>query len=194
MQSNGGLIGYAWAFRHPECVDRIFGICPVTDFRTWPTLPTVLTAPAPGLGYDLSLEELTRRTTEFNPVDNVAPLAKAGVKILHIHGDKDSLVPFDANSAVFVKRYKALGGNAVLVTLPGLGHGGKEFTKAIAGSISYAGIKVAQAWHGNVRHLAGFTRRRPKSLVVRTNRSGRQFRDDSGAVAMAWDIHADAAE
>ena len=36
VQSNGGLIGYAWAFRHPECVDRIAGICPVTDFRTWP--------------------------------------------------------------------------------------------------------------------------------------------------------------
>ncbi|HZW34980.1 MAG TPA: prolyl oligopeptidase family serine peptidase [Isosphaeraceae bacterium] len=124
VQSNGGLIGYAWAFRHPESVDRIFGICPATDFRTWPTLPTVITAPAPGLGYDLSLEELTRRMTEFNPIDNLAPLAKAGVKILHIHGDKDELVPLGANSGELVARYKALGGDAVLVTLKGLGHGG----------------------------------------------------------------------
>jgi len=126
-QSNGGLIAYAWAFRHPDSVDRIFGICPVTDFRTWPTLPTMLTAPAAGLGYDLSLPELTRRTSEFNPVDNVAPLAKAGVKILHIHGDRDELVPLGPNSAVLAERYKALGGDAVLVTLKGLGHGGKEF-------------------------------------------------------------------
>ena len=55
VQSNGGLIGYAWAFRNAENVDRIFGICPVTDFRTWPTLPVVVTAPAPGLGYNLDL-------------------------------------------------------------------------------------------------------------------------------------------
>ena len=46
VQSNGGLIGYAWAFRHPKSVDRIAGICPVTDFRTWPppSLATVLRA------------------------------------------------------------------------------------------------------------------------------------------------------
>jgi pimeloyl-ACP methyl ester carboxylesterase len=125
-QSNGGLIAYAWAFRHPASVDRIFGICPATDFRTWPTLPVVITAPAPGLGYDLSLPELTRRKSEFNPVDNLAPLAKAGVKILHIHGDRDELVPMGANSAVLAARYKALGGDAVLDVLKGLGHGGNE--------------------------------------------------------------------
>lgn len=133
VQSNGGLIGYGWAFRHPDCVDRIFGICPVTDFRTWPTLPTVITAPAPGLGYNLSLQELTRRASEFNPVDNTAPLAKAGVKVLHIHGDKDTLVPLGANSAVFIERFKASGGDAALVTLPGLGHGGKEFYESRRG-------------------------------------------------------------
>jgi hypothetical protein len=127
VQSNGGLIGYAWAFRHSESVDRVFGIYPVTDFRTWPTLPSVMTAPAPGLGYDLSLAELTRRTSEFNPVDNLGPLAKAGVKILHLHGDKDELVPLGPNSGEVVARYRALGGDAALVTLKGLGHGGQAF-------------------------------------------------------------------
>ncbi len=127
LQSNGGLIGYAWAFRNAENVDRIFGICPVTDFRTWPTLPVVMTAPAAGLGYDLSLPDLTRRMAEFNPVDNLAPLAKAGVKLLHIHGDKDELVPLGPNSGEVVTRYRAVGGDAVLVTLKGMGHGGKEF-------------------------------------------------------------------
>ncbi len=132
-QSNGGLIGYAWAFRQPDCVDRIFGICPVTDFRTWPTLPVVVTAPAPGLGYDLSLEELTRRIGEFNPIDNLAPLARARVKILHIHGDQDKLVPLEPNSAVLIKRYKAAGGAAELVTLKGMGHGGTEFYESRPG-------------------------------------------------------------
>ena len=36
--SHGGLLAYGWAFRHPGCVDRIAGICPATDFRTYPGL------------------------------------------------------------------------------------------------------------------------------------------------------------
>lgn len=132
-QSNGGLMAYGWAFRHPDCVDRIFGICPVTDMRTWPTLPVVITAPATGLGYNLTLAELTNRLTEFNPVDNLAPLAKAKVRILHIHGDRDELVPLPANSGTVVERYKALGGDAELVVLKGLAHGGNEFYESQRG-------------------------------------------------------------
>jgi hypothetical protein len=40
--SHGGLLAYGWAFRHPACVDRIAGICPATDFRSYPGLPTSL--------------------------------------------------------------------------------------------------------------------------------------------------------
>jgi alpha-beta hydrolase superfamily lysophospholipase len=47
--SHGGLIAYGWAFRHPTCVDRIAGMCPALDFRTYPTLPNVVTGPAKGL-------------------------------------------------------------------------------------------------------------------------------------------------
>ena len=125
-QSNGGLIAYGWAFRHPDCVERIAGICPATDFRTWPTLPNVINFPEKGLGYGLSLEDLSKRMTEFNPIDNLAPLAKANVKILHIHGDKDELVPMAENSTVLAERYHALGGDANIVVIPGLGHGGRE--------------------------------------------------------------------
>jgi len=124
-QSHGGLIAYGWAFRNPSCVDRIAGICPATDFRTWPSLPNVINFPAKGLGYELTLAELTERAREFNPVDNLAPLAKAGVKILHIHGDKDELVPMSANSTELARRYRALGGSAEVVVLEGLGHGGQ---------------------------------------------------------------------
>jgi pimeloyl-ACP methyl ester carboxylesterase len=123
-QSNGGLIAYAWAFRHPECVDRIAGICPATDFRTWPGLANVVAFPAPGLGYGLSLEQLSGRVSEFNPIDNLRPLAGAGVKILHVHGDKDDLVLMPANSLELAARYKKSGGSAQIVVLKGLGHGG----------------------------------------------------------------------
>jgi hypothetical protein len=125
-QSHGGLIAYGWAFRNPTCVERIAGICPATDFRSWPTLANVVAFPTKGLDYGLSLEELERRGAEFNPIDNLGPLAKAGVKILHIHGDKDQLVPMSANSTELARRYRALGGAAQIVALPGLGHGGQE--------------------------------------------------------------------
>jgi hypothetical protein len=121
--SGGGLIAYGWAFRHPACVDRIAGMCPATDFRTYPTLPNVVTGPTKGLDYGLSLEELTRRTGEFNPIENLAPLAKAGAKILHLHGDEDTLVPTSANSRELARRYRELGGEAEIVLLKDLGAG-----------------------------------------------------------------------
>jgi prolyl oligopeptidase family protein len=124
VQSNGGLIGYGWAFRHPDCVERIGGICPATDFRTWPTLPNVINFPEKGLDYGLTHEQLAKRVKEFNPIDNLAPLAHAGVRILQIHGDKDELVPTEANSFELARRYKRLGGSAQIVVIAGLGHGG----------------------------------------------------------------------
>ena len=125
-QSHGGLMAYGWAFRNPTCVDRIVGICPATDFCSWPGISNVITFPAKGLGYNLTLDELAQRIVEFNPIDNLEPLAKAGVKILHLHGDKDELVPMNVNSTELSRRYQKLGGSAQVVVIEGLGHGGQE--------------------------------------------------------------------
>jgi len=119
--SHGGLIAYGWAFRHPQCVDRIAGMCPATDFLTYPTLPNVVAGSIKGLDYGLSLEDLKRRAGEFNPIDNLAPLAKVKVKILHLHGDADTLVPTNANSKELARRYRELGGEAEIVLLKNLG-------------------------------------------------------------------------
>jgi pimeloyl-ACP methyl ester carboxylesterase len=77
-----------------------------------------------GLDYGLSLPQLTARIAEFNPIDNLRPLGGASVKILHIHGDQDDLVPLPANSLELAARYKKFGGSAQVVVLKGLGHGG----------------------------------------------------------------------
>ncbi len=119
--SHGGLIAYGWAFRHPQCVDRIAGMAPATDFRTYPTLANVVAGPTRGLDYGLPLDELGRRAAEFNPIDNLAPLAKAHVKVLHLHGDADTLVPTGANSLELARRYREFGGQAEVVLLKGLG-------------------------------------------------------------------------
>jgi predicted esterase len=130
-QSHGGLMAYGWAFRNPTCVERIGGICPATDFRSWPTLVNVVNFPPKELGYGLSLAELTRRAAEFNPIDNLPPLAKEQVKILHIHGDQDALVPMSVNSTELARRYRQLGGSAEIVVIKGLGHGGQELYKSL---------------------------------------------------------------
>ena len=41
---------------------------------------------------------------------------------MHIHGDKDAVVPLDKNSQVVLDRYKALGGKMNLIVVPGKGH------------------------------------------------------------------------
>lgn len=125
-QSNGGLIAYAWAFRHPDCVERIGGICPATDFRSWPGLYNTVNFPLKGLDFGVTYAEIQERASEFNPIDNLAPLAEKKVKILHIHGDKDELVPMQENSTELAERYRKLGGEARIVVLEGLGHGGRE--------------------------------------------------------------------
>ncbi len=95
-------------------------------------MQNVLAYPEPALKYGLSLEELTRRAAEFNPIDNLAPLAKSGVKIFHIHGDMDAVVPCGANSQILVEKYRRLGGDARLQIIPPLGHGGVPFYNSLS--------------------------------------------------------------
>jgi pimeloyl-ACP methyl ester carboxylesterase len=65
---------------------------------------------------------LTAVLKDHNPIDRLEPLARAGIAVLHVHGDADTLVPIERNSAELVRRYKALGGEATLVVIKGKGH------------------------------------------------------------------------
>ncbi|HVC92215.1 MAG TPA: prolyl oligopeptidase family serine peptidase [Pirellulales bacterium] len=128
--SNGGLITLGWAFRHPEQVDRVLGIFPATDLRSWPGIDRVCgpgaITPA-GLAYGLDRDQLQARLKEFNPIDNLEPLAKAGVKIYHIHGTGDDVVPIGPNSVELARRYGELGGGMEIEAIEGGKHGGPEF-------------------------------------------------------------------
>jgi hypothetical protein len=94
---------------------------PATDFRTYPTMPDVVIVQTKVLDYGLSPGELDRRAEEFNPIGNPAPLAKASVRILHLHGDEHALVPTGANSTELARRFREVGGEAEIVLLKGLG-------------------------------------------------------------------------
>ncbi len=115
-QSRGGLMHYNWAVENVDKVACIVGIYPVCDPRSYPGLARA--APA----YGLSAAELEDKLAEHNPIERLAPLARAKTPILHIHGDSDRVVPLEANSRVLIDRYKALGGPGELIVVKGKGH------------------------------------------------------------------------
>lgn len=113
--SRGGLIVYNWAARNPEKIQCIYADAPVCDFKSWPGInDAILTA------YGLTEEEA--KTYGGNPIDNLKPLADAGVPLLHVVGDVDKVVPVIENTAVVEKRYKALGGHIEVIHKANVGH------------------------------------------------------------------------
>jgi len=115
-QSRGGLNHYNFAADHPDWVACISGIYTVGDLRSYPGLQRA--APM----YHLSEAELDAQLAKHNPVERLAPIAKAKIPILHIHGDSDKVVPIEKNSQAIRDRYRALGGPMELIVVPGQGH------------------------------------------------------------------------
>ena len=115
-RSRGGLMTLSWAAENPDKVAGFAGIYPVCNVASYPGV-----AKASG-AYRMTPEELSARLAEYNPIDQMVPLAKAGVPLFAIHGDSDTVVPLDANSGEMRKRYEALGGKMQLIVPPAQGH------------------------------------------------------------------------
>jgi len=123
--SRGGLIIYNWAAANPDKVSCIYGDAPVCDFKSWPG------GKGKGKGsggtwqgclkvYGMTEEEGLK--FKGNPIDNLQPLAKAGVPLLHVVGDADNVVPVAENTAIIEERYKKLGGQITVIHKPKCGH------------------------------------------------------------------------
>jgi pimeloyl-ACP methyl ester carboxylesterase len=90
----GGAAGeaYAWAIANPDKVSCIYGENPV----------------------------LRCTMTKAQPLDNLAPLAKAGVAVLHVCGSLDPMYASQTQEAE--KRYKELGASMTVILQEGEGH------------------------------------------------------------------------
>ncbi|MCA9271052.1 MAG: alpha/beta hydrolase, partial [Planctomycetales bacterium] len=100
--SRGGLYCFNWATANPDKVACIYADAAVCDFKSWPG--------GKGKGKGSARDwQLVLSTYGFandaealaydkNPVDNLAPLAAAGVPLLHVYGDADDVVPWDENT------------------------------------------------------------------------------------------------
>lgn len=115
-RSRGGLMLYHWATEHPYQVAGIAGIYPVCNLKSYPGL--VKAAPA----YGMTVNQLEATLSSHNPIERVATLARAGVPIHHLHGDQDTLVPLEENTARLAQRYHEHGGAMIVDRIRGGGH------------------------------------------------------------------------
>ena len=115
-RSYGGTQMYNWAAEHPESVACLAGIYPVCNLASYPGMKS-----AAGK-YGMSEEEFAKELKQHNPIDRLAPLAKAKVPIYHNTGDVDTLVPPKDNSFLVEERYKSMGGPMTVTIFEGQGH------------------------------------------------------------------------
>lgn len=124
--SRGGLYAYNWAAQNPDKVVCIYGDAPVCDFKSWPG------GKGAGTGstndwralikcYNFK-NEAEALAWKSNPVDNLAPLAKAKIPLIHVVGDVDDTVPVTENTAVVAARYQELGVKIKVIHKLGVGH------------------------------------------------------------------------
>ncbi len=124
--SRGGLYVYNWAAAHPETVGMIYGDAPVCDAKSWPGGKGKGKGSAPDwkmfrdiYGFKTEQDAIDWKG---NPIDELEPIAKAKIPIIHVVGDADNIVPVDENTAILKDRYEKLGGHLELIVKKGVGH------------------------------------------------------------------------
>jgi len=123
--SRGGMYVYAWAEQNPDKVAAIYADAPLCDVKSLLALHNGQPESArwkmavDAFGFHDVKEALAYRGS---PIDNLAPLAKAGVPLLHVVGGADTVVPVEENTRIMEQRYKALGGSIQVIVKPGVGH------------------------------------------------------------------------
>lgn len=124
--SRGGLIIYNWAAQNADKVHCIYADAPVCDFKSWPGgfgtgsgSPSDWITCKAAYGFTSDAEALAYGG---NPVDNMQPLAAAGIPLLHVVGDADTVVPVSENTAIVEANHISFGGAIKVIHKPGVGH------------------------------------------------------------------------
>jgi len=124
--SRGGLIIYNWAIANPTKVACIYGDNPVCDFKSWPAGKVKGKYHAPSWKACLKAYNFKNEKEALqyrgNPIDNLTPLAREVVPILHVCGMADTVVPPAENTNIIEKRYKRLAGKIKVIRKPGMNH------------------------------------------------------------------------
>lgn len=124
--SRGGLFALNYAALNPDRVAGLYLDAPVCDFKSWPAgWGTGKGSPGDWTRckevYGLK-DDAAAKAYALNPIDNLAPLAKAKIAILAVVGDADKVVPLAENAALVKQRYEALGGAMEMIVKAGVDH------------------------------------------------------------------------
>ena len=118
--SRGGLFAFNWAAQNPEKVACIYVDAPVCDVFVWPSRERV------DLWNDMlkiwELSENDMKNFKGNPIDNLAPIAAAGIPIIAVCGDSDQTVPYEKNMKIVRDRYAAMGAPVEVILKKGCDH------------------------------------------------------------------------
>lgn len=128
--SRGGLYVFNFAIANPQKVSCIYADAAVCDFKSWPGGKPRGLGKGKGSERDWTLVlgrygfKNDREAIDYkgNPVDNLEPLARSKIPLLHVFGDADDVVPWDENTGVVAERYEKLGGPIQLIRKPGVNH------------------------------------------------------------------------
>ncbi len=116
--SRGGLHAYRYAARHPERVACILGDVPVMDFKSWPLgHPGSLgnwSQVIAGYGFKSDAEAMAY---SGNPIDLLAPIAKAKIPLRHTICLTDQVVPPEQNTLEAKRRLQSMGWDLEVVAV-----------------------------------------------------------------------------
>lgn len=123
-----GLIGMSWggfysvryATAYPECVSRVYLDAPLLDFTTLNSYAADGGRIARDYGVDY--KTYVGRSDPRQPVNRAEILATAGIPVLLIYGEADTVVPADRNCVPFAERFVKAGGVLHKVCRWGWGH------------------------------------------------------------------------
>lgn len=123
--SRGGLILYNWAAQNTDKVFSIYADAPVCDIKSWPGgLYEGTGSPA---AWQLclaayGLDTLSLKAFRGIPIYTCINVAKAGIPVLHVYGEADTVVPYSENTALLAEQFRQAGGVIELIGKAGVGH------------------------------------------------------------------------
>ena len=116
--SRGGLHAYRYAARHPGRIACLYADTPVMTLASWPLQAAnarkQVQEAMEHYGFK-SEDEL--RAFRGNPLDLLAPIARAKIPLRHVISLNDTVVPPEANTLEARRRLRALGWDIDLVTV-----------------------------------------------------------------------------
>lgn len=124
--SVGGLYIYNWTVKNTDKVGCIYADNPVCDFKSWPGAkgtsagnPEHWKRMIQAYGF---ADEAEAMNWKYNPKDNLEPLIKAGIPLIHAAATDDTTVPIKENTDLLEKNCLALGGSIQVFRHPGEHH------------------------------------------------------------------------